>query len=131
MRAGEPNRALIGLRTELGLSQERYAEMVGAEARSVRGWETGEVACPQARYLAKLYTLHGVNTPEQLGFTPRRRVGSTATVGRTNPSEADVLRRDVLRLAAAAAFTNAVAGPVAPLLAPLLRSGTWRSARST
>ena len=118
MRPRTPNRALIGLRTELGLSQEQYAELVGAEVRSVRGWETGEVTCPQARHLARLYRLHGVNHPEQLGFLPRRRAGSAATVGHTDPSEADVLRRDILGLAAAAAFTNAVAAPVARLLAP-------------
>ena len=110
--------ALTALRTELGLSQEQYAELVGAEVRSVRGWETGEVTCPQARHLARLYRLHGVNHPEQLGFLPRRRAGSAATVGHTDPSEADVLRRDILGLAAAAAFTNAVAAPVARLLAP-------------
>jgi len=117
-----PNRALIGLRTGLGLSQEQYAELVGAEVRSVRGWETGEVACPQARHLAKLYRLHGLSSPEQLGFQPRRRARSAATVDLTEPPEADVLRRDILGMAAAAAFTNAVAAPVAHLLAPLLRS---------
>ena len=81
MRPRTPNRALIGLRTELGLSQEQYAELVGAEVRSVRGWETGEVTCPQARHLARLYRLHGVNHPEQLGFLPRRRAGSHRSIG--------------------------------------------------
>jgi tetratricopeptide (TPR) repeat protein len=122
MRPGAPNRTLIGLRTQLGLSQEQYAELVGAEVRSVRGWETGEVACPQARHLAKLYSLHGVDSPDQLGFKPRRRARSTATVGHTDSSEADVLRRDILGMAAAAAFTSAVAPSAARLLAPLVRS---------
>jgi transcriptional regulator with XRE-family HTH domain len=130
MRPGTPNRALIGLRTELGLSQEQYAELVGAEVRSVRGWETGEVACPQARHLAKLYTLHGVDSPEQLGFEPRRSARSTATVGHTDSPEADVLRRDILGMAAAAAFTSAVATPAARLLAPLLRSRNVAVGRS-
>jgi len=113
---------LIGLRVALGLSQEQYAELVGAEVRSVRGWETGEVACPQARHLAKLYALHGVSSPEQLGFEHRRQARSTATVGHTDPPEADVLRRDILGAVAAAAFTSAVAAPVAQLLAPWQRS---------
>jgi tetratricopeptide (TPR) repeat protein len=122
VRPGTPNRLLISLRVGLGLSQEQYAELVDAEVRSVRGWETGEVACPQARHLAKLYSLHDVNSPEQLGFEPRRKAGPTATVRGTDPSEADVLRRDILGAVAAAAFTSAVAAPVARLLAPWQRS---------
>src|SRR5262249_16317513 len=70
------------------------------------------------------YALHGVNSPEQLGFEPRRRARSTATVGHTDPPEADVLRRDILGAVAAAAFTNVVATPVAQLLSPWQRSRT-------
>jgi transcriptional regulator with XRE-family HTH domain len=120
MRAAQtwPNRTLRRLRLELGMSQDQYAEAVGATPRQVRNWEGGRVTCPQTWYLVRMHGLHGTTAPEDLGFTRRKsrlaRTG-TATVKGTDHAEASVFRRDLLGLVAAA-----LSGSPVPALAGLL-----------
>src|SRR5690348_9105925 len=120
MREGHqtPNQTLIGLRLELGKSQEEYAELLGASARQVRNWESGRVRWPQTWYLLRMNRLHGTTAPEQLGFEPRPRHGRVATVGAGDRSEADVFRRDFLGWVAAAAFSSRPVEAVAGLASP-------------
>lgn len=115
------NHTLTRLRRELGYSQEAYAAAVGATPRQVRNWEAGRVACPQRWYLERMHALHGTTAPEQLGFSCRAAV-DPATV--TDRSEADMHRRNVFALAAAAAFGT---GPVTVLAGLLDPAGAGRA----
>lgn len=69
------NELLITARNAKGLSQERLAELIGADRGTVHRWEQGKNT-PQSYYLEKLCTILG-RTAVELGFFEEPRVPQT------------------------------------------------------
>ena len=55
-----------GLRKKIGLSQEKFAEMLGVHSRTVQNWEKGGVI-PEVKYaILRKIEAEDINTPEML-----------------------------------------------------------------